>query len=105
MNDLSDEAIDALLRRDFEGPVADDGFSLRVMHALPTRKRRPTWLLPLALAGGGALAWAALTPSSLWLEVAREGATGSPGPATVLFLVVMLGTGLVGCAWALEESA
>ena len=34
MNHPHDEAIEALLRKEFDGPVSDEGFSERVMHRL-----------------------------------------------------------------------
>lgn len=58
MNDPHDSSIDALLRRGFEGPVADDGFSDRVMRQLPARRRPLRWQLPVCmLAGLGACLW------------------------------------------------
>lgn len=105
MNETSDDALDALLRRGFEGHVPDDGFSARVVRALPARPRRRAWPLPLAALCGGLLAWATLAPSPLWRDVAQEAATGVPGAAIAVLLAVALGFGTVCCAWALEEHA
>ena len=39
MNHEHDDAIEALLRTAFDGPVRDDGFSARVMQRLPPRRK------------------------------------------------------------------
>lgn len=58
MNELHDDAIEALLRTHFEGPVADAGFSDRVMRSLPPRRRRNMWPPCLGvLAGMAACLW------------------------------------------------
>ena len=105
MNETPDDALDTLLRRGFEGPVPDDGFSARVARGLPARPRRIAWPLPIALACGGVLAGAAVATSPLWGDVAREAAAGVPGGASVVFLFVALCLGVLGCAWTLEEAA
>lgn len=51
MNESRDDSIEALLRQQFGGPVADQGFSNRVLQQLPPRRSRiawPTWLGMLA---------------------------------------------------------
>lgn len=104
-NETPDDALDALLRREFEGHVPDDGFSERVARALPPRPRRHAWPLPLAAVCGGVLAWAAVSPSPLWGDVAREAAAGVPGAASAVLFTVALGLGALCGAWALEEHA
>lgn len=103
-NEIRDDALDALLSREFDGPVIDDGFSARVMGALPPRRPWTTWVLPTAAVVGGAFAWAALAPSPLWREVATEMAAGSSTGAALAFIALLLGLGVLGVAWALEES-
>jgi hypothetical protein len=104
MNDISDMKLDDLLRRDFPGAVADDGFSERVMRALPTRRRHQPWLLPSATLAGGLLAWWTLLPSGLLQQVALEWLAGDYGAASAGVCVLLLGFSWLGCAWALEES-
>lgn len=105
MNETPDDALDTLLRREFEGPVPDDGFSARVARELPARPRRIAWPLPIAFACGGVLAGAAVATSPLWGEVAQEVAAGVPGAASAVLLTVALCLGALCCAWALEEAA
>lgn len=97
--------IDALLHGDFAGPVADDGFSAQVMQALPPRRPRRALLLPLAALIGGLLAWLSLLPSPLLQGAGSEWLAGQMGGSLAVVCVVLLGVGLLGCGWALEENA
>jgi hypothetical protein len=105
MNELSDQKIDELLRRDFAGAVADGGFSARVIRALPPRRRRRPWLLPVAALIGGLLASLALLPSPLLQQAATEWLAADIGAAFVVVCVLLFGVSLLGCGWALEEAA
>lgn len=107
MNDIDgvlDRKLDDLLRTSFDGPVADDGFSARVMQALPPRREHRRWLVPGAAAAGSLIAWLALMPSPLWRQVAQEWLAGNPGGATLGVAALVFGLGLVACAWSLEET-
>ncbi len=104
-NQTPDDELDALLRQAFEGPVADDGFSARVVRALPPRRTRATRLVPAAALGGSVAAWLALSPLPLWREVTSEALAGSLGTASLTFISLLVVLGALGCAWALEESA
>lgn len=104
MNEEHDEdEVSAWLRRGFEGPVADDGFVARVMHTLPPRPVRRAWVLPAAACAGALLAWLALLPSPLWPQLAHEWAAADFGGGSAVLLALLLGLGLLGGAWALEE--
>lgn len=104
MNDISDQKIDDLLRRQFAGPVPDDGFLARVTRALPARRRPRPWLLPVAALAGSLLAWLTLLPSPLWQQVAHEWLAGGFGASSAGVCVLLVGVSLLGCGWALEES-
>lgn len=99
----SDQHLDDLLRRHFPGGVADDGFSARVMRALPKRRDPRHGLLPAAAAAGGVLAWLALMPSPLWQQVAQEWLARDLGAATIGVGALLLGVTIASCAWSLEE--
>jgi hypothetical protein len=103
MNEISDQQIDELLRRDFRGGVPDDGFSGRVIHALPARRRPRPWLLPIAALVGSLLAWLALLPSSLLQQAAQEWIAGSFGATSAGVWMLLLSVSMLGCGWALEE--
>lgn len=98
-----DDKLDALLRRQFPGPVADDGFAARVMQALPPRRQPRTWLLPGAAVAGSLLAWLALMPSPVWRQATQEWLAGDLGAATLGLGVIAFAVTLASCAWSLEE--
>ncbi|GGA84726.1 hypothetical protein GCM10011521_23930 [Arenimonas soli] len=101
--DASDPQLDDLLRRNFPGAVADDGFSARVMRRLPPRRGPRPWLLPGAAVTGSLVAWLALMSSPVWQQVAQEWLADDFGAASAGIGVLLLGVTLVSCAWALEE--
>lgn len=103
IDDIPDPQLEALLRNSFEGPVADAGFTDRVMRALPPRREPRRWLVPMSAVAGGVLAWLALMPSPLWREVAREWIGGQFGAASVGVAVLALVVALASCACSLEE--
>lgn len=61
MNNSANDPLDSLLREQARRGVPDDGFSLRVLHALPPPRRSENWLRPALVLGsaaiGSALAW------------------------------------------------
>jgi hypothetical protein len=103
VNETQDHELDAWLRREFEGPIADDGFATRVMRFLPPRPRKRAWPLPAAAIAGSLLAWLALAPSPLVDLAAREWLAADFGSSSAVLLTLLFGTVLLGCAWALEE--
>lgn len=103
MSSDSDKRLDDLLRRSFTGAVPDGGFSARVMHMLPARRRPPGWMLPSAALLGGLLAWFTLLPSPLLQQVAREWQAGGFGAASAGICSLLLALSWLGCGWALDE--
>ena len=57
MNDTAADKLDRLLRRDAQTALADDGFTARVMSALPKPHdaAHPAWLSPALILGSAAL--------------------------------------------------
>ncbi len=98
------DAIDELLRQEFPGAVPDDGFTERVMCALPARRPQRPWVMPTAAIAGGLLAWLALMPIPLWEHVTSEWQAGNIGQNSVVLIALLFGTSLLGCWWALEEA-
>lgn len=103
MSDNGHDEIEALLRRSFEEPVPDDGFSDALMQALPERRRVrwPLWLGVLlgALASGLVLASTPLLRSGWQDWLAGQFSVASIG----LWLTVMA-TGWLVLGWGLAES-
>jgi hypothetical protein len=104
MTDVQDRLIEDLLRREFDRAIPDDGFSNRVVAALPPRARPRRWMVPTALVAGGASAWASLWRAPLWPLAAEEWAGGRPTAAIMVTLALGLAMGLTACAWALLEA-
>jgi hypothetical protein len=103
MNDVSNAELDELLRRAFDGAVADDGFSTSVMRALPPRIAPAAGLLPAAALVGGVLTWLTLGPSPLLQDAAQQWLEGQAGTSLILLCAVALTMGVLACAWAAEE--
>lgn len=104
MNDPVDQALEDLLRRDFTGAVADDGFSARVTRVLPPVRRRQPWLIPAVALAGALLSWLALLPSPVFELAASEWLAGAMGPASAVVLSLLLVMGVLGSAWAFDEA-
>ncbi|HEY1138342.1 MAG TPA: hypothetical protein VGE64_12760 [Xanthomonadaceae bacterium] len=104
MNDPQDASIDVLLRRQFEGPVADDGFCDRVMQQLPARRRAHRWHLPVGmLAGLVACAWS-LSSTSLIRTGLQDWMLGNLSSSAAGLLLAITGVSLLASWWALTES-
>jgi hypothetical protein len=98
MNDL-----DSLLREDASQPLADGGFTPRVMAALPRARSAPAWLRPTLVFGSAALGSvlaAAFAPKleSPWLGIMdyiTSGAISSAALTTLTVGVVLLVSAMV----------
>jgi len=104
MNNHSNESIETLLRRSFDGPVPDDGFSERVMQRLPARRVRRNWLLPAGTVAGVAACWIALTPTSLVRAATHDWTSGRLSPTTLVMLAAIAGMALLASWWAMAEA-
>lgn len=104
MNDLDDEAITRLLRQQFEGPVADDGFCARVMQQLPPRPRQTAWPVWLGLLAGIATCWSILAGMPLLHSGWADWAAGAPSPSTITLWLAGGILALLALAWGLAET-
>jgi hypothetical protein len=94
--------IDALLDNTRPAPLADDGFTHRLLAQLPARRRRtPQWLVPTAAVLGMVLAAFISRPSGN-VVYAAQSLFADHRMSVLAFLPAMLV--LAGCAWALSES-
>ena len=105
MNDPHDEAIEALLRRQFEGVVPDEGFSERVMQRLPLRRRRATWPVWAGILMGTALCWTSLQALPLLRISWRDWLHGEWSAPAITLLLAMACMSLLALGWALVESS
>lgn len=104
MNQSRDDAIEALLRKQFDGPVADEGFSQRLMQRLP-RRRRATWPLWGGVVAGAVACWLALLSSPLLQTGWREWVSGESSAPAITVMLAMLGMALLALAWGVAEAS
>ena len=99
-----DDAIDALLRQSFDGPVPDAGFSDRVMQRLPPRRRRSAWPLVAGVLTGAVLYSLSLSASPLWREAWNGLLAGEWSASTLIMLSTMAAMSLLALGWTLAEA-
>lgn len=101
MNHERDDAIEALLRKQFDGPVADEGFSQRLMQRLP--RRRATLPLWLGIVAGVVACWLALLSSPLLQTGWADWMHGDWSASAISMLLVALGMAILALAWGVAE--
>lgn len=104
MNKSHGDTIEALLRQQFEGPVADDGFSERVMQHLPLRRRRTAWPLCLGVLTGAATCWVCLINVPLLHVGWRDWVAGELSTSVIGMWLAMAVMSLLAMGWGLTES-
>lgn len=104
MNQSRDDAIEALLRKQFDGPVRDEGFSERLMQRLPWRRRRVAWPLWAGALAGAVACWLALLPSRLLRNGWQDWIGGHWSAAGIAVLLAMLGMALLALIWGVAET-
>ena len=104
MSDEHDEAIDALLRAQFEGAVPDDNFCNRVMDQLPVRRHARKWPLGAGCVAGIALCWFTLWSAPLTHDAWRDWMSGEWSTSAVMLFSLMMSMALLAVAWAVAEA-
>ncbi|RDS79236.1 DUF5056 domain-containing protein [Dyella monticola] len=105
MNQSSDDdTIDALLRKQFDGPIPDDGFSERVMQQLPPRRSRISWPLWAGLLAGIMTCWLSLLSKPLPHLDWRNWMHGDFSTAAITLIMVTAGMTLLACVWSIAEA-
>jgi hypothetical protein len=105
MNASHDDTLEALLRREFDGPVADDGFSERVMQHLPPHRRRIAWPLWMGVLLGAAACWLYVGSVPLLHMGWRDWLAGDASIAAIGMWVMMASMSLLAFVWGLMESS
>lgn len=104
MNHSHDDAIDALVRKQFDGPVRDDGFSERLMQKLPPRRRRSMWPLITGILAGTAACWLSLMSTSS-LDVGwHDWMSGELSASAITFIGAIFITSLLAFWWTTMEA-
>ncbi|GAB2592281.1 hypothetical protein ISP15_14625 [Dyella jejuensis] len=104
MNESHDDPIDALLRRQFEGPVANDGFTERLMQHLPSRRRGTAWPLWGGVLTGAAACWICLDSVPLLHLGWRDWLAGDLSTSAIGMALLMVAISLLSCLWGLLEN-
>lgn len=99
-----DDAIDALLRQQFEGPVPDDGFCDRVMQQLPARPRRRAWPLWSGIAAGVVACALSLASTPMVQLGWRDWIGGQLSAPVIALLLALAGMALLAMCWSLAEA-
>jgi hypothetical protein len=104
MSDPSNQSIETLLRRSFDGPVPDNGFSERVMQLLPARRVRVNPMVAAGIVAGIAACWIALTSTSLVRDAGHDWTSGKPSSSILIMLAAIAGMSLLASWWAMAEA-
>ncbi|HEY2344875.1 MAG TPA: hypothetical protein VGH80_03210 [Xanthomonadaceae bacterium] len=105
MNPMQDDNdFDTLLRRSFDGPTPDAGFSDRVMQQIPARRSRSAWPLAAGVFAGFVLCWLSLFQSPLWRTAWHDWFAGAWSATAIIPLAIMAGLSLLALAWTLAEA-
>lgn len=102
MNEADDDAIEALLRADFEGPVEIGDFGDRVMAGLP-RRRPHAWLPRAGILLGAVAGWLSLLSAPALRTGWRDLLDGAWAGAGVALVLTIGATSLLALAWAVME--
>jgi hypothetical protein len=103
MNDEMEDAIDLLLREQFEGSVPDDGFCDHVMARLPAFRRRNSWPLAAGIFVGLATCWFSLWFSSTAYVGSRDWLSGDMSASAIALLASMMSMAILALAWTIAE--
>lgn len=104
MNQTDDEAIEALLRKQFDGPVPDEGFAERTMQRLSPRPRRVAWASWAGMAAGAGACWLSLRATPLLHAGWQDWSNGELSASAIALLSVMAGMSLLACWWTMMEA-
>jgi hypothetical protein len=104
MSHSHDDEIEALLRKQFDGPVPDDGFSERVMQRLPPHRRRAAWLSWAGILVGAGSCWLSLLSTPLLHIGWQDWMGGELSPLAIYLLMVLTGISLLAFCWAMMEA-
>ena len=103
MNQSHDETIETLLRQQFDGPVADDGFSDQVMQQLPPRRKRAVWPLWAGVLVGAVTCWLSLLSAPVLRLGWHDWTSGELSASAIILVATIAGMSLLACWWTTME--
>ncbi len=104
MSEKMDDAIDRLLREQFEGPVPVDGFCDRVMDRLPVRRHRTIWPLVVGMVAGVGMCWLSLRAAPITQAGWDDWVSGELSASAVALFIAMATMTILAAAWSIAES-
>ncbi len=104
MSDQFDDALDALLSEQFEGPIPPDDFCDRLIERLPRRRRFSAWPLAGGTAAGTAMCWLDLRSAALLIIGWRDCLSGDLSASAVTMLTTIAGISLLALVWLVMEA-
>ena len=104
MNDEMEDAIDQLLREQFEGPVSDDGFCDHVMAQLPASRRCNIWPLAAGTFAGLATCWFSLWFSPITYAGWRDWFSGELSASAIALFISMMSMTILALTWTITET-
>lgn len=104
MNDEMEDAIDHLLREQFEGPVPDDGFCDHVMTRLSARRRRNTWPLAAGTFAGLTMCWFSLWFSPITYAGWRDWSSGELSASAIVLAISTMSMSILALVWTITEA-
>ena len=104
MNHPHDDATDAFLRKQFDGPVADNGFSERVMQQLPPRRRRTVWPPWVGILAGAGACWLSLLTTPFLHAGWKGWMSGELSISAIALISAIAGMSLLACWWSTMEA-
>lgn len=103
MDQSQHDVVEALLHKQFDGPVLDEGFSQRVLQRLPQRRRHVAWPLWGGMLAGIVACWLALLFAPLVDAGWRDCLSGHWSAPAVTLLLAMLGMAALASVWGVAE--
>lgn len=104
MIEPTDDTIDALLRKEFDGPVRDEGFSERVMQRLPLRRGRAMWPLWVGVLVGIVACWLGLLHAQILHAGWNDWMHAEWSLPALAVLLVVAGMSLLALWWSVSEA-
>ena len=104
MNDEMEDVLDVLLRQQFEGPVADEGFCASVIDRLPARRLRNKWPMVAGIIAGVATCWFSLWSAPVAHAGWQDWLSGEPSASAVALFIAMTSMAILALAWAIAEA-
>lgn len=104
MSEPTDDAIEALLRKQFAGPVRDEGFSERVMQNLPPRRRHRAWPLWAGVVAGIVTCWLGLLHAPILHAGWHDWMRADWSVPAFAVLLVVAAMSLMALCWGVGET-